>query len=229
MARMARVVVPNFPHHVIQRGNRRQRTFFLKDDFQYYKNLLAKYCGITETEVWAYCLMPNHVHLIMLPKYEDGLRAALGETHRYYTNRINSRYGWRGHLWQERFHSFVMDEDHLLAAVRYVERNPILAGLCTKPEEWRWSSARAHLNGIDDKLVRLAPMMERIDNWKNYLADAGKGIKKDDVELHARTGRPMGSDAFVKKLELITGKELSPRKRGRKAGYKKQKEILSVK
>ncbi|MCF6322623.1 MAG: transposase, partial [Rhizobiaceae bacterium] len=97
--------------------------------------------------------MPNHVHLVLVPHDEDGLRRALGEAHRRYTNHINSRENWRGHLWQERFHSYPMDETHLLEAVRYIELNPVRAGLAKHARDWRWSSARAHLDGSDDGLV----------------------------------------------------------------------------
>ena len=93
--------------------------------------------------------MPNHVHLVLGPNHEDGLRATLGEAHRKYTRTINFREGWRGHLWQERFHSFLMDEDHLIAAVKYIELIPVVAKLCTRPEDWKWSSAKAHLRGRD--------------------------------------------------------------------------------
>ena len=108
---MARFVAPGYPHHVTQRGNRRQKTFFSDEDYRYYIELLAEYSKAYWTEIWAYCLMPNHVHLVMVPSEEDGLRATLGEVHRRYTRYVNFRKGWRGHLWQERFHSFVMDEN----------------------------------------------------------------------------------------------------------------------
>jgi putative transposase len=166
---MARVVVPGFPHHVTQRGNRRQRTFFSESDYRVYRTLLAQSCAADGTEVWAYCLMPNHVHLVMVPSTEDGLRSALGEAHRRYTRRVNFREGWRGHLWQERFHSFPMDERHLQAAVRYVELNPVAGGLCARAELWPWSSAGAHLHGRDDDLVRVQPMLDRIGDWRAYL------------------------------------------------------------
>jgi len=164
MARMARVVVPNYPHHVTQRGNRRQKIFFCDEDYHYYIELLSTYTKEYGTEVWSYCLMPNQVHLVMVPSEDDGLRAALGEAHRRYTRHVNFRKGWRGHLWQERFHSFVMDETYLLATVRYVERNPVVAGLCRYPHEWPWSSAKAHIEGLDDDLARVKPMLERVDD-----------------------------------------------------------------
>ena len=109
MARLARVVAPGFPHHITQRGNRRQATFFEEEDYQAYRDFMAEWCGKCEVAVWAYCLMPNHVHLIVVPESLEGLRRAIGEAHRRYTCRINYREGWRGHLWQGRFASFVMD------------------------------------------------------------------------------------------------------------------------
>jgi putative transposase len=182
MARMARVVIPEYPHHVTQRGNRRQKTFFCDDDYRYYIELMSEFSLKSGTEVWAYCLMPNHVHLVMVPAEENGLRATLGEAHRRYTRYINFREGWRGHLWQERFHSFVMDESHLLSTVRYVERNPIVANLCDHPKDWEWSSARAHFMSEDDKLVCVKPMLERIDDWGAYLSDTDNGSNIDMIK-----------------------------------------------
>ena len=216
MARRPRLVVPFYPHHVTQRGNRRQKTFFCEDDYRYYIDLVSEYSELTGTEVWAYCMMPNHVHLVMVPVTEDGLRATLGEAHRRYTRYINFREGWRGHLWQERFHSFSMDENYLLAAVRYVERNPVAAKLCMCPEDWEWSSALAHIKEEDDDLVRVRPMLDRVDRWSAYLSDPGKSNESALIEQHARTGRPLGSLDFVRKLEIITGVDLAPKRPGRK-------------
>ncbi len=216
MARMAREVVPNYPHHVTQRGNRRQKVFFCKDDYRYYIELISEFSLQAGTDIWAYCLMPNHVHLVMVPTEEDGLRSALGEAHRRYTRHINFKNEWRGHLWQERFHSFPMDENYLLSAVRYVERNPVVANLCKHPADWTWSSAGAHLQGEDDSLVRVKPMLDRIGNWESYLSDSNKREDDDKVKLHTRTGRPLGNEKFVHKLESITGEVLAAKRPGRK-------------
>jgi putative transposase len=216
MARMPRIVVPGYPHHVTQRGNRRQRTFFHEDDYQHYVKLLSHFSQQAGTEIWAWCLMPNHVHLVMVPRHEDGLRAALGEAHRRYTRHINFRQSWRGHLWQERFQSFLMDEEYLLATVRYVERNPVAAGLCETPEQWRWSSARAHLKGQDDGLVRVKPMLDRIDNWSAYLTNNNGTSEIDTIRRHTRTGRPLGASHFINKLEQLTGKQIAPKRPGPK-------------
>ena len=216
MARMARVVVPGFPHHVTQRGNRRQRTFFRKDDYRAYLELMAEWCGECGVGVWAYCLMPNHVHLIVVPESEDALRRAIGEAHRRYTRRVNFREGWRGHLWQGRFASFVMDTPYLLACSRYVERNPVRAGLCVRPEDYPWSSAAAHLAGKDDVLVKAAPLLKLEPHWRRHLsADADEETIRR-FHRHETTGRPAGSERFLKRLERIVGRFLRPQRPGRK-------------
>ena len=216
MARLARVVAPGLPHHITQRGNRRQTTFFSDEDYAEYRRLMARYCAKCGTQVWAYCLMPNHVHMIMVPADEDGLRCAIGEAHRRYTRMINQRQDCRGHLWQERFHSFVMDEAHLLAVARYLERNPVRAGLCESPEDWPWSSARAHLAGEDDELVQVAPLLRLVPDWARYLKEPDPLGLADAIHRHMSTGRPLGSQSFVRVLEERLDRPLLPRKRGPK-------------
>ena len=147
MPRIARAAAVGIPHPVTQGGNRRQPTFFGEDDYQNYLSLIAQWCLRWGVEIWAYCLMPNHVHLIAVPSAEDGLRRAIGEAHRRYTRAVNFREGWRGHLWQGRFSSHAMEERYLLAAVRYIELNPVRAALVRKPEEYRWSSASSAHRG----------------------------------------------------------------------------------
>jgi putative transposase len=213
---MARLVVPEYPHHVTQRGARKQKTFFSEYDYSMYLELLGKARERSGVEVWAYCLMPNHVHLIVVPRRRDSLAAFFRQAHRTYTLAINAREGWQGHLWQERFHSFVMDESHLLAAVRYVELNPVRAGICDTPGEWPWSSYRAHLQGLDDKLVSVAPMLSRIDDWSNYLTSGDRDIEKfAQLRERSRTGRPAGDDRFVTHLEKLVGRSLRMRNPGR--------------
>ena len=214
MARIARVVIPNYPHHVTQRGNRRQLVFFNDGDYQAYLSMMSAALKKAEVEVWAYCLMPNHVHLVVTPKKEDGLRRFFGEAHRRYTRRINFREGWRGHLWQERFHSFVMDENYLLAAVRYVELNPVRAGLCSRAEEWRWSSVHAHLSKEDDSLVTVKPMLSRINNWLEYLGECSSDETINLIRLCSRTGRPLGMSDFMDQVERLVGCSLRKQKPG---------------
>lgn len=216
MARMARVVVPHYPHHVTQRGNRRQQTFFQEEDYRAYIELLVNAKEKAGVSVWAYCLMPNHVHFVVVPQRQDSLSMFFSEAHRRYTRRVNFREGWQGHLWQERFHSSVMDERYLLTAVRYAELNPVRAGLCDRPADWTWSSIHAHLNGEDDILVTVKPMLERIDNWWEYLATQDSEEEFETIRNLSRTGRPIGSDSFIDKLEHMTGNRLRKGKPGPK-------------
>jgi len=215
MARIARVIAPGLPHHVTQRGNRRQQTFFCNEDYLAYLDLMAEWCRKCEVEIWAWCLMPNHVHLIAIPHREEGLARAIGEAHRRYTRRINFRQGWRGHLWQERFASFPMDEGYLLAAARYVEMNPVQAGMVKAAEEYPWSSARAHIEGNDDILVKVKPLLDIVGDWRCFLATTSE-VDAEDFRKHERSGRPMGNANFVEKLEVGLERLLHPLKPGPK-------------
>jgi len=218
MARLARVVAPGMPHHVTQRGNRRQDTFFCDDDYRVYLELMAEWCGHYGVDIWAWCLMTNHVHLIAVPETADALGLAVGEAHRRYTRHVNFREGWRGHLWQGRFASFPMDERYLLATARYVELNPVRAKMVRRPEDYRWSSARAHLAGANDQLVTVEPLLDIVGDWPALLSS---GLDDDDYETlrrHERTGRPLGGDVFIERLETELGRPLKKGKPGRKVG-----------
>jgi putative transposase len=189
MPRAARLVLPGIPHHVTQRGNRKQTVFFSDSDYARYLGLLRHRCAEAGTAVWAWCLMPNHVHLILVPADKDGLRATLAPLHRRYSWEINQRQGWRGFLWQGRFASFPMDEPHVHACLRYVELNPVRARLAGRPEDWRWSSARAHLGLADDRLTELAAGRARVDEWRPFL-DAGLGDEEAEaIRAAERSGR----------------------------------------
>ena len=215
MPRLARLVLPGLPHHVTQRGNRRQRTFFADSDYRLYKRYLAEACEETGTAVWAWCLMPNHVHLILVPTASEGLAATVGPAHLRYTRAINAREGWTGHLWQGRFASFVMDERHLTACARYVELNPVRAGLVERAEDWIWSSARAHLSGRPDGLTDPAPLLDRWPNWRamldTSLADADLGA----IRARERSGHPLCEPNFLESLAAATGRRLAAAPRGR--------------
>ena len=216
MGRIARIVMPGTPHHITQRGNRRQRTFFGDEDYEVYIDLMVEWCRRGGVRILGYCLMPNHVHLIAVPKAEDSLRRAIGEAHRRYTRRINFREGWRGHLWQERFASYPMERGHYLAAARYVELNPVRAGLVRRPGDWRWSSAKAHLRGRDDALVRAAPLLAEVGDWRSFLREEPSAEQCELLRRHARTGRPLGSKRFLARLERALGRVLRPGKPGPK-------------
>ena len=220
MARIARVVVPGHPHHITQRGCRRQRTFFEPNDYRRYLEILRKRKADAGVEVWAYCLMPNHVHLVVVPETSQSLSRLLGPSHREYAIAINRRMQWQGHLWQERFYSFAMDEQHLLAAVRYVEMNPVRANLCASAADWPWSSAAAHLDGKDDSLVSVQPMLERVGDWQSYLSIPPSDLPDEELRSHSRTGRPAGSPEFIDMLEAVTGRQLKKRKPGPQVSLK---------
>jgi len=197
MARQARVVAPGYPHHITQRGNRRQPTFFEDRDYRLYLALLREQCAQAGVDVWSYCLMPNHVHLIVVPRDQNGLRQAIGETHRRYTRMINKRMEWRGYLWQGRFASFPMDASYLLDIVRYVERNPVTAGFVNCPADYHWSSARHHLGLRDDPLVARSPLRCAVKDWGVFLfVDAHDCERRRTLAL-PRNGKPLGTAAFV--------------------------------
>jgi putative transposase len=212
---MARVVVPGLPHHVTQRGNRREPIFFEDGDQEVYCDLLAEHARKCCVEVWAYCLMPNHVHLILAPADEQGMGRAVGAAHRRYTHFINARGRWTGHLFQSRFASVAMDEAHLVAAVRYVSLNPVRARLVGRAEDWRWSSVKAHLKGEDDGLVCVAPVLSRVPDFAALLAgDGDAGF--DALRESEGTGRPLGNADFIAGLERILGRRIAKRAPGRK-------------
>jgi putative transposase len=217
MPRIARIIAPGYPHHVTQRGNRRQQTFFSEDDYQSYIELMAQWCGQHGVSIWAYCLMPNHVHLIAVPQEKDSLHLAIGEAHRRYTRRINFREGWRGHLWQGRFSSYVMDEKYLLACARYVENNPVRANLSDRAEKWRWSSAAAHVSGTDDRLVTVNPLLRLVKKkWSEFLHSHVSEDERNHLLKHERTGRPLCEPSFLERLEVFLDRPLKPQKPGRK-------------
>ena len=216
MARLARIVIPHLPHHVTQRGNRRQQVFFGAADYAAYLDLLGRFCDTSGVAVWAWCLMPNHVHLLLVPPDPDALRAALAEAHRRYSRAVNLREGWRGYLWQGRFASVPMDERHTLACARYIELNPVRARLAARPEDWPWSSARAHLTGASDGLTETGALGIPPAAWRDFLASGLSDTEAEALRAGERTGRPLGDEGFVAGLEAQTGRTLARQKPGRK-------------
>jgi putative transposase len=216
MARLARVVIPGHPHHVTQRGNGRARTFFSDGDYALYRDLLAENCRAAEVKVWAWCLMPNHVHLILVPSDPDGLRRALARVHRSYAGVIQARRKRTGHFWQGRFGAVAMDEEYLAAALRYVSLNPVRARLVERAHDWRWSSVSAHLRGKDDGLTALAPIRDRFPRFADLLAREPEEDWFDRLRAAESIGRPLGDDRFFSRIERRTGRVLKPAKRGPK-------------
>ena len=211
------MVLPGIPHHVTQRGNRRERTFFEDGDYALYLDLLADAALRHGVEVWSYCLMPNHVHIIAVPRDEDGLARTFRHVHRHYTGYVNARMRVTGHLWQGRFSSVAMDEQHLFAALRYVALNPVRARLVARAEDWPWSSTRALISRTDDHVVTVAPALERTADFAAFLGqDFDEALTYAALRKAESLGRPVGSSEWLEDMERQTGQKLLPAKRGPK-------------
>ena len=211
MARLARVINPGYPHHVIQRGNRRQNVFFSHHDKDIYLNILEEQSRKYGVKFWAYCLMDNHIHLVAVPCDADSLARAIGETHRRYTRMINFREGWRGYLWQGRFSSFPVGPSYLYNLIRYVERNPVRAGIVQNAEDYTYSSAWAHVYGIKSGLLSDFWLLKKVKNWRKYLREKDREEFVELFRSHVATGRPFGEEEFIdeleKKLDIILKKQ----------------------
>jgi putative transposase len=215
MARLARLVVPGYPHHVTQRGVRSIDIFTNDQDRLSYLQFMAEEAGRCGVSFMAWCLMTNHVHLIAVPRDEQALARAIGNAHRRYTRMKNFAEGKRGYLFQGRFASCVLDQQHLMAAGRYVERNPVAAGLVVHPQDYRWSSCRYHCRLTDyDPLMTHRTLPDLVDDWANFLT-GGDDAEDRTVRAKTRTGRPAGDDRFVFQLETLSGRALRPESPGR--------------
>jgi len=201
-------VLPGVPHHVTQRGNRRQPTFLEESDYLLYRNLLAEACRRHEVAIWAYCLMPNHVHLVAVPAAPAALSRALARAHRRFTTRINRRQGWRGYLWQGRFGSFPMDLVHLRAAVRYILLNPVRAGLAPSPGGWPFSSWASHVAGTGDALVDPTPVATAIGPIERLVEERLRVEQMECFRRHTASGLPLGPESFLRQVEAATGRRL---------------------
>jgi len=218
MPRVARAVFPGIPHHITQRGNRREEVFFGEEDRLTYLSWLSEYCQKYAVKVWAYCLMTNHLHLVMTPSTAEGLQRVLKPLHMRYSQRVNRARGWQGHLWQGRFFSSPLDDAYLWAAIRYVERNPVRAGMVVKAEEYRWSSAAAHCGLRSDKVLTqpsLAKVRESIEDWSVWLSAGDDEESLRILRRNSEKGLPCGSEGFIQKLGSLANRMLEYRPQGR--------------
>jgi putative transposase len=215
VSRLARVVLPEVPHHVTQRGVRSMNIFSCDEDRVFYLELFQSAAIEFGLEVLSYCLMDNHVHFLVVPKNETSLRNGIGSVHRQYSRMVNFREKTRGFLFQGRFFSCPLDDKHLSSVLSYIELNPVRAGICDEASEYTWSSARFYL-GLDSKnlLIKNRDWFGSINDWKTLLKAPPK--KVDLLRMHFRTGRPLGDEQFLLKAEKITGRKLTPQKPGRK-------------
>ena len=219
MPRIARTVFAGIPHHVTQRGNRREPVFFTDQDRILYLEWLAAYCHKHQVEILAYCLMDNHIHLVAVPAHEKGLERALKPLHMRYAQAINRRHGWTGHLWQGRFFSSPLDDAHLWAAVRYVERNPVRAKIVSRAENYPWSSAAAHCGLAQDPVLSHSAAWDgvfaNISDWAAWLRQTDEIEVAERLHYHVHKNLPCGSEAFIEKLETLAGRPLRARPQGR--------------
>ncbi|MEO7247332.1 MAG: transposase [Novosphingobium sp.] len=205
------------PHHVTQRGNRRERTFFEDGDYALYLDLLADAAGRAQVEVWSWCLMPNHVRIVVVPSDPDGLWRCFRRLHREYTGFINARMRNTGHLWQGRYGSVAMDEAHFVSALRYVALNPVRARLAPRAEDWAWSSTRALIAGADDHVVTVVPALERVGDFAAFLReDFDEALSYAALRKAESVGRPIRSSEWLADMEARTGKVLAAQKRGQR-------------
>lgn len=215
MARMKRIVVPGYPHHVVQRGVRSMDIFFSAEDREEYLALLREQSEKAGVHYLAYCLMNNHVHLLAVPEREDSLARAIGEAHRRYTRMINFRENVRGFLFQGRFFSCpVFTDRYLLASVRYIERNPVTAGMVSIPWNYNWSSASYHCAATpSDPLIIESSFFDGVGDWRQLLSS--DSVLSPQLEEKIRTGRPFGPEKFYGIVETISGRDVRPGRPGR--------------
>ncbi len=219
MPRFARVVVPGCPHHVTHRGNRRDPVFFSEEDRVEYLEILLDYTRQYEVEIWGYCLMSNHVHLVAVPAREDSLGLAIGRAHMKYARHANRRQRWWGHLWANRFYSTPLDEGHCWTALKYIERNSVRAGLVELPWEYPWSSARAHVLGDPHPVLKPCPLDSAIPPgapWGAWLMEQEDDLALTALRANTYTGWPTGSPEFIARLEAQLGRRLVRQPAGRK-------------
>src|SRR6266853_6938672 len=218
MGRFPRVVVVDVAHHVTQRGNARQVILSSDGDRVTYLELLRQYSELHGLALLGYCLMSNHVHLIVVPRAAEALAQTLKHTHGRYASYWNARNSSSGHVWQGRFYSCPLDETHLWKALRYVELNPVRAAMAGAPEQWRWSSAAAHCGAAaSDTLLEMERWRKRWTRaeWRAHLAAGESATDMTALRQYTHTGRPLGSAEFVASLEHSTLRSLAPRKAGR--------------
>jgi len=218
MARLSRIVPVNIPHHVTQRGNARRPILNSDNERLVYLDLLRTQLRLYELSLLGYCLMSNHVHLVVVPHRADSLALALKYTHGRYASFWNATHQSSGHVWQGRFYSCPLDCSHLWIALRYTELNPVRAGMVQAAENWPWSSAGAHCGcRPTDDWLEMEAWNRRwsMESWKQYLRTAATESELDAIRQHTHTGRPLGGQEFVRDLEVTLQRRLVPQKGGR--------------
>jgi putative transposase len=214
--RTSRAVAPGFPHHVLQFGNYGHAVFEEAGDYEIYLGWLAEYCKRFLVDIWAYCLMPNHVHHVCVPHTETGLARTFNTLHMRYAQRFNAQRHLQGHLWQGRFYSSILDDAHALEALRLVETNPVRWRLVDDAPAYPWSSARSHATNVaDPALLDPCPIKTQVGDWAAYLKGTFNTAAVEALRKNMKTGKPCGPLEFVRQLEVLLGRKLERRPRGR--------------
>jgi len=217
MPRIARIVGAGYPHHIIERGNNRERVFRDSTDYEKYLFFLSKYSEEKEVAVLAYCLMPNHVHLLVRPSDEESLAKMMQGVTLCYTQYFNRKKGRTGRLWECRYHSTVIDGNSYLWTVsRYIENNPVRAGIVKRPEEYPYSSAKAHILGTKDTLLK-EPLFDRrqLNEYRRFVKLEENKRTLEEIRKQTRSGKPLGDGGFLKILFEQLGHDLIFRQKGR--------------
>jgi putative transposase len=216
MSRIARAVAAGYPHHILQRGNYSQTVFEEDADYRRYLGLFGECTAKFGLSVWAYCLMSDHVQCVCVPKNTDSLAKALNTLHMRYSQYFNGKKKRHGHLWQGRFYSTILDDRHVLEAMRYDETNPVRRGLVSDATAYPWSSARRHALGVFDPILEdCCSVIQAAGDWKTFLSAVSDGELVEEIRRNMRTGRPCGDKEFVRKLEIQLNRSLTARPRGR--------------
>ena len=217
MPRISRAVAKGYPHHIIQRGNNRESVFFDDEDRNQYLSLLKKYSEKWSAPVLAYCLMSNHVHLMVKPLSDDSLYKMMQGLTLCYTQYVNRKYQRTGRLWESRYHSCIVDkEQYLWAVARYIEQNPVRAKIVKKAETYPYSSAETHVKGAEDTVLGEELFSNnRRGDYIGMLRSSLTEEEKEAMRYHTRAGRPFGNDDFVYGMEKKLKRPLARRSRGR--------------
>ena len=216
MPRQARIVAVGVPVHITIRGSRKQEVFFTDEDRLRYLAWLCEYSERFQFRVFAYCLMTTHVHMVGEPTNETGMGKMMRVLSTRHSQAVNKIQGWTGHLWQSRYWSTTLDEAHLHRAVRYVEQNPVRAGLVTDAGEYRWSSAACHCGmGIDPILAGDQAWSGKLEDWPRLLKENLDEEMLLEIRTKTKNGQPCGDENFVAKLSRMLGHPIECRSRGR--------------
>jgi len=217
MPRIARIIGVGYPHHIVQRGNNREKVFLDRGDYERYLSFLSKYSEEKEVAVLAYCLMPNHTHLLVRPSEVEALPKMMQGITLSYSKYFNGENGRTGRLWECRYHCMVVDgESYLWTVSKYIEHNPVRAGIVKRPEDYPYSSAKAHILGRKDPLLKEPPFdKSELNEYRRFIRSEEDKKITQEIRKQTRLGKPLGDGGFLNVLSERLGRSLSFRPKGR--------------